>query len=217
MVGIGCIAAILAIAFLFGSMPSGVIIGKVFYHTDIRQQGSGNIGTTNAIRAMGKRGGYTVFVMDFAKGVLSGLAAIWLFDVMATPDGTFGIEICKSVAFLGCAYGHIFSPWLGFRGGKGIAVSVGCLFVTFGPIAALIELGLFIVLVAMTRYVSVGSIAAALLCPFLAAFIFWGHPAAILICAIVGITVAWAHRSNIARLRAGTENRIGRRKEGDRS
>ena len=215
MVGIVCLLIILAVSFLLGSMPSGLIIGRVFYHTDIREQGSGNIGTTNAIRAMGKAGGYTVFVMDFAKGVVSGLLGVLLFNVMAQQGGLFGVEECKAVAFLGCAYGHIFSPWLGFHGGKGIAVSVGCLFVTFGPVGALIELALFIVLVIATRYVSVGSIAAAILCPFLSLWIFWGHPLSIAICTLVGATVVWAHRENIGRLRAGNENRIGdKKKEG---
>ena len=215
MVGIGCLLAILAISFLLGSMPSGLIIGRLFYHVDIREQGSGNIGTTNAIRAMGKAGGFTVFAMDFAKGVISGLLGVWLFGLMAGEDGSFGVEACKAVAFLGCAFGHIFSPWLGFHGGKGIAVSVGCLFVTFGPVGALIELALFIVLVVATKYVSVGSIAAAVLCPFMSLWIFWGHPLPIAICVIVGATVVWAHRENIGRLRAGNENRIGdKKKEG---
>ena len=213
MVGFTCLLAILAITFLMGSLPSGIIIGKVFYHTDIREQGSGNIGTTNAIRAMGKAGGFTVFAMDFAKGVLSGLVGVWLFGAMATTSGTFGIEVCKAVALLGCAYGHIFSPWLHFHGGKGIAVSVGCLFVTFGPVGALIELAVFIVLVVATRYVSVGSIAAAVICPFLALFFFWGHPLAILLCTVVALTVIWAHRQNIERLRTGNENRIGDKKK----
>ena len=185
MVGFGCLLAILVVTFLLGSIPNGLIIGRVFYHTDIRQQGSGNIGTTNAIRAMGKAGGFTVFALDFAKGVLSGFLGVWLFNAMAGSDGAFGVEACKALAFFGCAYGHIFSPWLGFHGGKGIAVSVGCLFVTFGPVGALIELGLFIVLVVVTRYVSVGSIAAAVICPFLSLWIFRGHPLAILLCTIV--------------------------------
>jgi glycerol-3-phosphate acyltransferase PlsY len=208
VVGFPCLLAIIAITFLLGSLPSGVIVGKAFYHTDIRQQGSGNIGTTNAMRAMGKAGGSAVFVMDFLKGLLAGFVGVWLFDAMA-GSGAFGVEECKAFAFIGCALGHIFSPWLGFRGGKGIAVSVGCLFVTFGPAGALLELGVFIVLVLVTRYVSVGSIAAAVLCMPLSACCFWGHPLAVAVCWIVALAVIWAHRENISRLRNGCENRIG--------
>ena len=112
-------------------------------------------------------------------------------------------------AFLGCTWGHIFSPWLKFKGGKGIAVAVGCLFVTFGPVGALLELALFIVLVVLTKYVSVGSMAAALACPFFALYFYWGNWVAWLLCAIAGLTVLWAHRANFARLRAGEERRLG--------
>lgn len=211
MVGFPCLLVILATTFLLGSMPSGVIIGKVFYHTDIRQQGSGNIGTTNAIRTMGKAGGVTVFVMDFLKGLLAGFLGVWLFSAMA-GTGSFGVEECKACAFIGCAFGHIFSPWLGFHGGKGIAVSVGCLFVTFGPVGALLELGVFIILVLVTRYVSVGSIAAAVVCFPLSTYYFWGHLLAIAVCWLVALAVVWAHRGNIVRLRNGCENRIGDKK-----
>lgn len=218
MFGFPLLLVIIALSFLLGSLPSGVIIGRVFYHTDIRAQGSGNIGTTNAIRAMGKAGGFTVFALDFGKGLLSGFLAVLIVNAFA-PGGAqapFGMPEAKAAAFLGCAFGHIFSPWLGFHGGKGIAVSVGCLFVTFGPIGALAELALFIVLVVATKYVSVGSIAAAVACFPLSTAIFWGHPLAIGFCWAVAVVVIWAHRENIGRLRTGNENRIGsKKKEGN--
>ena len=94
-------------------------------------------------------------------------------------------------------------------GGKGIAVAVGCLFVTFGWIGACLELLIFIVLVATTKRVSIGSIAAAAACPFFALYFFWGDWLAWLFCTVAGLTVVWAHRENIKRLRAGTESRIG--------
>ena len=109
--------------------------------------------------------------------------------------------------------GHIFSPWLKFKGGKGIAVAIGCLFVTFGPIPAIIELAIFAVLVVTTKYVSVGSMAAALACPLLSLWVFWGNWIAVLFCSVTGLTVFWAHRGNLARLREGTENRIGSKKK----
>ena len=210
--------ALFVAAFLLGSIPFGLIISKVFYHTDIREHGSGNIGTTNAIRTMGKVGGYSVFVLDFGKGLLSGVLA-WAFSWYLLPGGGLepgslvSYDTMLTVAFLGCVWGHIFSPWLKFKGGKGIAVAVGCLFVVFGWVGAWLELAIFIVLVVATKYVSVGSIAAAGACPFFSLYYFWGDWAAVALCTIAGLTVVWAHRENIARLRAGTESRIGDKKK----
>ena len=210
--------ALFVAAFLLGSIPFGLIISKVFYHTDIREHGSGNIGTTNAIRTMGKVGGYSVFVLDFGKGLLSGVLA-WAFSWYLLPGGGLepgslvSYDTMLTVAFLGCVWGHIFSPWLKFKGGKGIAVAVGCLFVVFGWVGAWLELAIFIVLVVATKYVSVGSIAAAVACPFFSLYYFWGDWAAVALCTIAGLTGVWAHRENIARLRAGTESRIGDKKK----
>ncbi|OUO90692.1 acyl-phosphate glycerol 3-phosphate acyltransferase [Gordonibacter sp. An230] len=210
-------AAVFLASALLGSIPWGVIISKVFFHTDIREHGSGNIGTTNALRTMGKAGGAAVFLLDFGKGLASGglaLAACWLL----VPGGGLSsqspvsYDLMVTLAFLGCIWGHVFSPWLGFKGGKGIAVAVGCLFATFGWIGALLELALFAIVVAATRRVSAGSLAAALACPFFALALFWGEAAPIALCTLAAFTVIWAHRGNIARLRAGTESRIGGRK-----
>ena len=202
---------ILVIAFLLGSVPWGLVISKVFYGKDLREEGSGNIGTTNAIRSMGKVGGYAVFVLDFGKGLLSGFIGLAIAQAAGMDASQVGIA--TSLAFFGCVYGHIFTPWLNFKGGKGIAVAIGCLFVTFGVVPSIIELLIFIVLVVATRYVSVGSMAAALACPFLALWVFWGNWLAALLCAITGLTVFWAHRGNLARLREGTERRVGDKKK----
>ncbi|MEG0217572.1 MAG: glycerol-3-phosphate acyltransferase, partial [Raoultibacter sp.] len=118
-----------------------------------------------------------------------------------------------ALAFLGCTWGHIFSPWLGFHGGKGIAVAVGCLFMTFGVVGACLELAIFIVLVVLTRYVSVGSVAAAAACPAFALYFFWGDWPAVILCSLAGLTVVWAHRENIKRLLAGEEHRVGDKKD----
>lgn len=213
MVHFPILILVFVIAFVLGSIPNGVIIGKVFFKTDIRKQGSGNIGTTNAIRAMGKKGGYAVFLLDFGKGLLSGILANILFAHFAVDGGMFSQNACLAFAFMGCGFGHIFSPWLKFHGGKGIAVSVGCLFVTFGVIPALIELAAFALVVVVTRYVSLGSIVAAALCPFFASYLFWGDIVAIVPCVVMGLIVIWAHRANIERLLAGTERRVGDKKE----
>ena len=125
----------------------------------MREHGSGNIGTTNAIRTMGKVGGGAVFVLDFGKGIASGFIALALVNEVVIPYGGFHAltyDAFLAAAFFGCIVGHIFSPWLGFRGGKGIAVAVGCMFVTFGPVIALLELVIFAVVVAASKYVSAG-------------------------------------------------------------
>ena len=201
------VIVVFVVSFLLGSIPWGLVISKVFYGKDLRDEGSGNIGTTNAIRSMGKVGGYAVFVLDFGKGVLSGLIGLWVAQAFGFEESLRGLSL--AAAFLGCTWGHIFSPWLGFKGGKGIAVAVGCLFVTFGPIGALLELAIFVVLVPLTKYVSVGSMAAALACPFFALYFFWGNWPAWLLCTLAGLTVFWAHRENLARLRAGEERKLG--------
>lgn len=215
---LGSGVALFAVTFLLGSIPWGVVISRVFYHDDIRKHGSGNIGTTNALRTMGKAGGAAVFVLDFGKGILSGflaMATLWLLVPGGGIDGAAAgasltvYHAYLALAFLGCVLGHIFSPWLKFKGGKGIAVAVGCLFVTFGWVGACLELLIFAILVICTRYVSVGSLAAAVACPFFALYFFWGEWLAVAFCTFAALVVIWAHRGNVERLRMGTENRIG--------
>ena len=213
MLDFGIAAGLFVAAFALGSIPWGVIVSRVFYHTDIRSHGSGNIGTTNAMRTMGKVGGGAVFLLDFGKGIASGLLGLAL---SAFLSGAVSQATLLGVATMGCTLGHIFSPWLGFRGGKGIAVAIGALFVCWGPAAACIELfGIFTVLVLLTRYVSAGSVASAALCPVIAAFLFWGDWAAILCYLVTGATVVWAHRGNIERLLAGNERRVGAKKQAE--
>lgn len=206
------------IAFALGSIPWGVVIGKLFFHTDIRESGSGNIGTTNAMRVIGKGGGAAVFVLDFGKGLLSGWLATIIGGTVLAGDVPAGFEWVTmneflALSFIGCISGHIYSPWLGFHGGKGIAVAVGCLFFVFGPVGALLELAIFIVLVVATRYVSVGSIAAAVACPFFTLYYYWGDPFAWTLISLSAFLVFYAHRENMKRLRAGTESRIGDKKK----
>jgi glycerol-3-phosphate acyltransferase PlsY len=202
----------LVIAFLLGSIPWGIIISQLFYKTDIRTVGSGNIGTTNAFRALGKRGGAAVFVLDFGKGLLAAFLGLLIFTYLVSPDDGLSQQDFLTMAFFGCAYGHIFSPWLKFKGGKGIAVAVGCLFITFGWFWTLVELGIFIVLVLLTRYVSIGSITAAVACPFIALWLFWGDLLSFALCTAVGLVIIWAHRGNIRRLKEGSEHRLGSKK-----
>lgn len=209
---VAVVLGVFAISFLLGSIPWGLIISKVVYHTDIREHGSGNIGTTNAMRTMGKAGGIAVFLLDFGKGLVSGALGVAAMNLVAS-DALIGSVLMGAIATMGCTLGHIFSPWLHFRGGKGIAVAIGALCMTFGPLGAFIEVFcIFAPLVLITRYVSVGSIASAALCPAIACFLFWGQWPAIVLYGLTGATVVWAHRANIKRLMAGTESRIGAKK-----
>ena len=206
------IAIVAIAAFLLGSIPWGVVISKGVYKRDLREVGSGNIGTTNAIRAVGKVGGYVVFLLDFAKGILSGVVAIAVAHYMGVDP--YGAKILLAISFLACILGHMFTPWLKGKGGKGVAVGVGCMFVAMGPLIAVLELVLFAALVAITKYVSVGSIAAAGAVPLFAIWAYWGNIPAWAICSAAGLLVGWAHRGNIARLRAGTELAIGKKGKG---
>lgn len=220
------LVAVLFITFLLGSIPWGVIISKLVFHKDLREEGSGNIGATNAMRSLGKGGGAAVFLLDFAKGLLSGFVGLWIAAYMLgevhAAEATYGVTIglaaegdgpWLALALAGCTLGHIFSPWLKFKGGKGIAVAVGAIFVVYGPWLTLLELGIFIAVVAISRYVSAGSIAAAVACPIIAFVRFWGDWFSAVVCAVVGLVVIWAHRANIRRLLAHEESRIGSKKE----
>lgn len=198
------------VAFLLGSIPWGVIISRVFFAKDLRDEGSGNIGATNAMRAMGKRGGAAVFVLDFGKGVLAGYLGFALSAALLDASCAFW-HLPMALAFLGCVWGHVFSPWLGFKGGKGIAVAVGCIFFTFYVVGALLELALFIVVVLATRQISAGSLAAAVACPLFALYYYWGDWVSFALISLGAVTVIWAHRANIQRLLSGTESKIGGR------
>ena len=223
-----CVAlALFVTTFLLGSIPWGLIISRVFFGQDIREHGSGNIGTTNAMRTLGRAGGAAVFVLDFCKGLLSGFLALFAATLLvgagatdtttsvttAATQGVTSAFISKDtllgIAYFACVYGHIFSPWLKFKGGKGIAVAIGALFVVYGVVGACLELLIFAMVVAISRYVSAGSIASAAACPFFALYFYWGRWPAVVLCSLVGITVVWAHRSNIERLLSGTERKVG--------
>ena len=213
-----------AITFLIGSIPWGVVVSRVVYKDDVRRYGSGNIGTTNMIRAFGKPAGYAVFVLDFAKGIVSGFLALGIFRLfVASTMSTHGMvdvagqalygSDCKNImvcaSFCACIWGHIFSPFLKLHGGKGIATAVGNEFVSLTPVGAVIELVVFGVFVAWTKYVSAGSIAASIACLPISLVMFWTNPIATGFMWIGAFTVLWAHRDNIGRLRRGEEHRIG--------
>ncbi|MCD8317105.1 MAG: glycerol-3-phosphate 1-O-acyltransferase PlsY [Eggerthellaceae bacterium] len=214
---IGWLCLLFVVSFFLGSIPWGVIVSRVGYHKDIRDEGSGNIGTTNAMRTMGRFGGGLVFILDFAKGLIAGLLGFVLGNYIFTDEVNIffsfdPVYICLALCFCGSVWGHIFSPWLKFHGGKGIAVAIGALFFVFGIWGAILELLIFIFLVVLTRYVSAGSLASAIACPFIALYLFWGHWISWILITACALTVVWAHRGNIKRLRNGTELKIGAKK-----
>ncbi len=179
-------------AFLLGSVPFGVLVAKS-KGIDILNTGSRSIGATNVYRTLGRGPGFFVLVLDVLKGLIPALLArIWFPD----PIFPFGIGLCAVV-------GHSLSPWLKFRGGKGIATGVGALLGSI-PLVALSGLAFFLICLLLTRYVSVGSIVAALfLAPLGYAF---GLPIAMTITlALLGLFVVYRHKSNIIRLMNGTE------------
>ena len=210
-------------AFLLGSIPFGLIIAKVGYARDLRKYGSGNIGTTNAFRILGKSGGALTFFLDTLKGYLGGLFALFLVAAFAgieagpfvwasitAPFAPVSNCLYTCTALLGGVAGHVFSPWLGFKGGKGVAVAGGCLFVVFGWVLGAVELAIFAGVILASKYVSLGSLCAAAACPLIACIMFWHYPVAVLMCVAACVLVFWAHRENIARLRSGTERRVGK-------
>ncbi len=164
---------------------------------DIRQSGSGGTGATNVSRRAGKAAGVITLVLDALKGSLAVLLAEWL-----APNVDWIVAIAAIAAILG----HMFPVWLGFRGGKGVATGVG-VFSILAPVAVLCAGIIFVIIVALTRYVSLGSIVAAATIPLFVRLQSDSRP--LLTAAVVGaLLIVFAHRGNIARLARGTESKI---------
>jgi len=195
----------LAGAYLLGSIPTAVWIGKAFFGIDVREHGSGNAGATNALRVLGTKTGVIVLLLDALKGVLA-VALGWLIkDAFSSPDFFSIFQLSLGLFAL---LGHVFPLFAGFRGGKGIATLAGIVTILF-PGAVLICLLVFAAFFVPTRFVSVGSIAASLAFPI--AVIWITGPAAlpeIVFSLMVAVFVPLTHRKNIQRLLKGTENKI---------
>lgn len=194
-------------AFLVGSIPFGYVIGRLFYRTDIRRQGSGNIGAMNALRTLGKSGAVAVLLLDALKGFAPTLWAAGFFrghlDMEGWPPSD---QIMGSLVAAGTVLGHCFSPWLRFRGGKGVATSFGALLALSWP-AGLIAIGGWIAGAAVTRYSSVGSLLGSILAP-VAVWGFTGSVPETCYAVFAAVLIIFTHRENIARLRGGTEGPI---------
>jgi len=196
-------------AYLLGSIPTGFLAAKA-KGIDIRSVGSGNIGATNAMRVLGKPAGITVLLLDAAKGFLAVCLATGLARHGGQTDET--IATLRVLAGIGAVLGHNYTCWLKFKGGKGIATTAG-VYLALAPWALLAALVFFLLTVVTTRYVSLGSIFGAVALP---AFVWVLHPHELLLGIVttaLGLLAIYKHKGNIQRLRAGTENRLGQKKE----
>ena len=189
-------------AYLLGSIPSAVWIGKAFYGVDVREHGSGNAGTTNVMRVLGKKAALPVFVIDALKGYAAVALAAW----SSVPAESGGYLYVKIALCLLAVVGHMFPVFAGFKGGKGVATLVGAMF-GFSVGGILLAFATFLVVVAYTKYVSVGSLTGGTLLPFYAALCGQSDWRLMLFYAVVALLLFYTHRSNIARLLQGTENK----------
>jgi acyl phosphate:glycerol-3-phosphate acyltransferase len=198
------------VAYLLGSIPTGFLVAKA-RGVDIRTVGSGNIGATNVFRILGKVAGLFVLLADAAKGwlavyIMARVVGSWFYPE-AGPAAEEWFRLCAGVAAI---LGHNYTCWLHFKGGKGIATSAGVL-VALVPVPLLMILAVWIIVFALSRYVSLASIAAAASLPF-AAWIFGESRTIILVTVALTALAIYKHRANIQRLLNGTENRIAVKK-----
>jgi glycerol-3-phosphate acyltransferase PlsY len=206
MTGLG-----LLLAYLLGSIPTSVWVGKWFYGKDVRDEGSGNAGATNTIRVLGYRAGIPVVIIDILKGV----AAVLLMQYFIPPDWSQSTDTYLLIlAGLLSVVGHTLPIFAGFRGGKGVATLFGIGLALYGwPVV--MSFGVFIVVVALTRYVSLGSMLAGLSFPFFAIWLFRiHHPGLAILAVFATLFILWTHRTNISRLLKGEERKLWLSKSG---
>ncbi len=186
-------------AFFVGSIPFGVLLARLFGLADPRTIGSGNIGATNMLRTGNKKVALLTLLLDALKGALP---VLFIQHLMGGPS-------LQALALLGAVAGHCYTPWLKFKGGKGVATALGGIIALHPPIGALTCLA-WLCVAAVTRYVSLASIAAGFAMAAFASAWLGAHATGLLL--LVALIIAYKHRPNIARLRAGTEPKIGAKK-----
>src|SRR5262249_8570922 len=198
-------------SYLLGSIPFGYLAGRLA-GIDIRKVGSGNVGATNVTRILGKQYGYPVFALDFLKGF--GAVMISMLIAPGRPPEWNSPEIFGILAAMSSVLGHLYPPWLKFKGGKGVATSAGAL-LALAPLATLIGVALWVIVFWMTRYVSLASIIAAFALPLVILVVSWDDQnqvkPLVYSSACVAAIVVWRHRSNLSRLIRGTEPRFTRK------
>ncbi len=218
MTNVLLLIAIAIISYLLGSIPSAVIVSKKFFGFDIRKKGSGNMGSTNAYRILGWKWGLAVQLADILKGFLAVLIAGWLGDGVHFPNATSfqDVTLIKIGAGIISVAGHIWTVFAGFKGGKGINTAAGML-IGIAPVDVSIALGIFILAVLSSGYISLGSIAAAFTVPssLLVRYNIFhvnipGYETLVYSSVALWLLIVYTHRTNIRRLLKGQENRFSK-------
>ncbi|MCL2341830.1 MAG: glycerol-3-phosphate 1-O-acyltransferase PlsY [Firmicutes bacterium] len=194
------------IAYLIGSISFAVIFSRKFGGFDVRDKGSGNAGTTNVLRSVGKQAAVITLICDILKGAAAVLIAILAAKIWKEVNPT----LLAYAAGLFVILGHTFPIFFEFRGGKGIATAMGVLLVLSWEIA-LICIIFALILIAITRMVSIGSVLAAILFPILTIFMAKAGIGPILISIVIALLVIFNHRANLVRIKNGTENKLGQK------
>ncbi|MBL55614.1 MAG: acyl-phosphate glycerol 3-phosphate acyltransferase [Flavobacteriales bacterium] len=199
------IVLLLVLAYILGSIPSAVWVGKTFHGIDVREHGSGNAGATNTFRVLGKKAGIPVLLLDILKGALA-INLVWLQSRYGQNDITPFTNL--KLAFGFCAVvGHIFPIFAGFRGGKGIATLLGIVLAVHPP-AAMCSLALFLLILITTKYVSLGSIFAGIAFPLFISLVFKTQVLSLVIfSSVVAVLIVVTHQKNIQRLLKNNENK----------
>ncbi|MFM7086406.1 MAG: glycerol-3-phosphate 1-O-acyltransferase PlsY [Cyanobium sp.] len=214
--------------YLLGSIPSGYLAGRWLAGLDIRREGSGSTGATNVLRVLGKGPALAVFLVDVGKGAAAVLLARALLEPLGVPlqDGaqgavaSWGVDAWVVAAGLAALAGHIWPLWLGWKGGKAVATGLGMLLGLTWPVG-LACFGIFLTVLSLSRIVSLSSVVAALSLPLLMLGWFAGQGMGLrwpylILALLTTVLVLWRHRSNVERLLAGTEPRLGEKKGGEK-
>lgn len=193
------------LAYLLGSIPTSVWVGKIFYHIDIREKGSGNAGATNTIRVLGVKAGIPVIIVDVAKGFF----AVYLMRFFIPASWSVSHLIyAQIIAGFAAVLGHVYPIFAGFRGGKGVATLLGMAIAIY-PNVIWVPVVVFVIILFSTGYVSLGSILAGLSFPIADIIIYHDyHPGKVTLAVVAALFLIYTHRKNIRRLRNGTENRF---------
>lgn len=191
-------------AYLIGSIPSAVWIGKAFFNTDVRAHGSGNAGATNTLRVLGKPAGISVLIIDFLKGFF----ASCIVYASHTDSSTTNFRNIQMVFGAFAVIGHVYPIFAGFKGGKGIATLLGVMVAISWQVSLLCAL-IFVITVSVTRYISLGSMIACVASPFFVWILFGSkEPVFIMFCIGIATMVLYTHRANIGRLKQGIESKF---------
>lgn len=201
---IALIIILFIVAYLLGSIPSAVWIGKRYYGIDVREHGSKNAGATNTLRVLGSRAAVPVFIIDVLKGYLAvSLAMLTDFDPVSAQMFNLKMALC-----LPAVLGHIFPVFAGFRGGKGVATMAGAVLGVY-PAAVLLCLIVFVIVFMVSHYVSLGSMTAAVMLPICVIFVYkQTYLPLIIFSCVIAVAILLTHIKNIKRLVNGTENKI---------